>query len=140
MFSPKKTCTLMQLNRNPRELKMSSTIFSIKFSPLYLWITGNKILYAQVLTVAHSPSLVFWCLKFNFPVIVPTVGKYRELVKKNKSSSKFNIDSCSASHCTLITVFLSTIQHSISSRKLHQLYAMFFMLRFSSRVTVNSNV
>ena len=127
---------------NLGELKMSSTIISVKYSPVQFWVTRNKRPYAQVLTITRSPSLIFLCLKFSFPVIVPTVARYRDPVKKNKRSSKSKVTSFSASPCTLITVFLYTIQLSISSRKLHQSYAMFFpfCLRFSSRITMNSNV
>ena len=59
------------------------------------------------------------------------------------TSLKSKVTSFSASTFQLIADFLFTIQNSISSRKLHQLYAMFlfsFCLRFSSRVTVNSNL
>ena len=116
---------------------MSSTIFSVNCSPVYLWVTGNKRPYAQVLTVTRSPSFIFSCLKFSFPVIVPTVDRYHDPVKKNKRFSKSKVISFSASPCTPITVFLSTIQHSISSRKLHQLNAMFFSLLFKIFVASN---
>ena len=115
---------------NTGEFKMSAIIFSIKCPLVYLSVTGNKRPYAQVLLLTRSPTLIFWCLKFNFPVIVTAVGRYRDSVKKNKRSSKSKVTSFSASPCTLIIVFLYTIQHSISSRKLHQLHAVFFSLNF----------
>ena len=104
---------------------------------MYLWFIGNKRPYAQVLTVTRSPSLMLWCLKFNFPVMVPTVGRYCDPVKKNKRSSKSKVTYFSASPCTLITVFLYTTQHSILCRKLQQFHAMFFFPLFKIFVASN---
>ena len=88
---------------------MSSTIFSVKCSLVYLCVTGNKRLYAKVITVTRSRFLIFSCLKFSFPVIFPTVGRYRDSVKNNKRSSKSKVTYFPASPCTLIkmTLFVS---------------------------------
>ena len=97
--------------------------------------TGKKSSYAKVLTVTRSLSLMLWCLKFSFSVIVPAVGRYFDPVKKNKRSSKSKVTYFSASPCTLITAILCTIQHSISSRKLQQFHAIFIFLLFKIFVT-----
>ena len=72
---------------------MSSTIFSVKCSLVYLCVTGNNRPYVKVLTVTRPPSLIFWRLKVSFSVIVPTVGKDFDPVKKNKRSSKSKVTS-----------------------------------------------
>ena len=94
---------------NLGEFIMSSTIFSVKCSLVYLCVTGNKRLYAKVITVTRSRFLIFSCLKFSFPVIFPTVGRYRDSVKNNKKSSKPKVTYFPASPCTLIkmTLFVS---------------------------------
>ena len=60
----------------------------------------------------HCYSLSFFdifMLKFSFPVIFPTVGRYRDSVKNNKRSSKSKVTYFPASPCTLIkmTLFVS---------------------------------